>query len=318
MSRVGIVLGAGGAVGHAFHAGVLAALSDEIGWDARRAEIVVGTSAGSLTGAMLRAGFAPTDLAARALDEPLSADGQDLVRRSGLRAPAAPARPPRPAARPSSPTRLARAFWQPWRIRPGTLAAALLPAGQIPLDPLQEPFAALFDAGWPDARLWINAVDLDRGERVVFGRDGAPPATVGQAVAASCAIPAYYAPVEIGTVRYVDGGVHSPTNADVLADADLELVIVSSPMSTTRQAARRGMDAPMRHALRLTLGAEVARLRARGITVVTFAPDRADQAVMAGNPLDPTKRAPVCRQVRATTVRRLRRADLRRHLGAIA
>ena len=45
------MLGAGGAVGHAFHAGVLAALSDETGWDAGDAEVIVGTSAGSLVGA---------------------------------------------------------------------------------------------------------------------------------------------------------------------------------------------------------------------------------------------------------------------------
>ena len=57
MTRIGLVLGAGGAVGHAFHAGVLAALADETGWDAREAEVVVGTSAGSVVGALLRAGM---------------------------------------------------------------------------------------------------------------------------------------------------------------------------------------------------------------------------------------------------------------------
>jgi predicted acylesterase/phospholipase RssA len=48
MGRIAVVLGAGGTVGHAFHAGVLAALSSELGWDARRADLLVGTSAGSI------------------------------------------------------------------------------------------------------------------------------------------------------------------------------------------------------------------------------------------------------------------------------
>src|SRR5437016_10752839 len=76
--RIGLVLGAGGAVGHAFHGGVLSALSDATGWDARDAEVIVGTSAGSLVGALLRAGLSGTDLAARAMNMPLSPEGRRL------------------------------------------------------------------------------------------------------------------------------------------------------------------------------------------------------------------------------------------------
>jgi NTE family protein len=316
MARVGLVLGAGGVVGHAFHAGVLAALAEEVGWDARRADVVVGTSAGSIVGAMLRAGFPPVDLAARALDRPLSAEARRLVERSGLRPPTTVARPS-PTGGVASSARLARAFWKPWRIRPGSIAAAILPAGQLPAEPIREWMAALLGDRWPDAALWINAVDLDLGDRVVFGRAGAPAATVADAVAASCAIPAYFAPVEIAGARYVDGGVHSPTNADVLAGCELDLVIVSSPMSTTRGVVRRGVDVPMRHTLRLALAAEVARLRARGTPVVVFEPNAEDQAAMAGNPLDPARRGPVCRQVLRTTTRRLHRSELRQRLSAL-
>jgi predicted acylesterase/phospholipase RssA len=45
------------------------------------------------------------------------------------------------------------------------------------------------------------------------------PATTGQSrcpVAASCVIPAYFTPIRIDGVDYLDGGVHSPTNADLL------------------------------------------------------------------------------------------------------
>src|SRR6478672_8441398 len=78
MGQVGLVLGAGGLVGHAYHAGTLRGLAEH-GWDARRAAIVVGTSAGSGVGALLRAGLSPRDLAARVLGEPLSAEGARIV-----------------------------------------------------------------------------------------------------------------------------------------------------------------------------------------------------------------------------------------------
>ncbi len=66
MTDVGLVLGAGGVVGQAYHAGVLSALHQSAGWDPRSADIIVGSSAGSITGTMLRLGVGATDLAAMA------------------------------------------------------------------------------------------------------------------------------------------------------------------------------------------------------------------------------------------------------------
>ena len=65
-----------------------------------------------------------------------------------------------------------------------------------------------------DRRLPVCTVDAGNGRRVAFGGRSAPPASVGQAVAASCAIPAVFTPVRIGDRLYVDGGAWSPTNAD--------------------------------------------------------------------------------------------------------
>src|SRR5262245_63883401 len=61
--RVGLVLGGGGLVGQAYHAGALAALEHDTGWDARSADVIVGTSAGARTGLLLRAGYRPSELA---------------------------------------------------------------------------------------------------------------------------------------------------------------------------------------------------------------------------------------------------------------
>ena len=78
MSGVGLVLGAGGVVGQAYHAGVLAVLEHDYGWDPRTADVIVGTSAGSITGTLLRAGVPASELAAWAVRAPLSAEGMVL------------------------------------------------------------------------------------------------------------------------------------------------------------------------------------------------------------------------------------------------
>src|SRR5262245_31004064 len=88
--KVALVLGAGGIAGGAFHAGALAALQEETGWDARAADVIVGTSAGSITGATLRVGLAATDLFARAVGAPLSREGTALLARLGAQPPTLP------------------------------------------------------------------------------------------------------------------------------------------------------------------------------------------------------------------------------------
>jgi NTE family protein len=313
MPRIGIVLGAGGEVGHAFHAGVLAALADVTGWDARDAEVVVGTSAGSLVGALLRAGLSGSDLAARVAGQPLSDDGRHLLDRAeeanGHLRPI-PTRVPRRRGVPmmSSPAGLVRAALRPWNARPGTVAAALLPEGRVPTEVISVGLGPLFPT-WPDAPLWINAVELHTGRRVTFGRDLVRDVDVATAVAASCSIPGFFAPVEIDGIRFVDGGAHSPTNADLVAGIALDLVVVSSPMSIAGNAIRFAPDQPARRFARFTLAQEVARVRRTGTPVITFQPTPADLAVMGLNSMDPARRGEVARQARISAVERLARDD---------
>jgi NTE family protein len=322
MPRIGLVLGAGGAVGHAFHAGMLAGLAEVTGWDARDAEVVVGTSAGSVVGALLRAGISPPDLAAHSTDSALSEEGRRIAARAedavDHRAPI-PARPPRrlvPGV--SAPGAFVRAALQPWNVRPGALAAAALPEGRVPTELVASGLRPLFTS-WPDQPLWINAVDLERGRRVTFGRDGAPTTTdVATAVAASCAIPAFFAPVSIDGVRYVDGGVHSPTNADLLAGMNFDLVVISSPMSVARANPRFAPDQPARRLSRFRLAREVARIRRGGTPVLTFQPIDEDLAVMGLNAMDASRSADVTRQALESTRRRLARTDARDRVSILA
>jgi NTE family protein len=301
MARIGLVLGAGGVVGHAFHAGVLRALEDATGWDPSTAEIVVGTSAGSVVGALLRADR-DTDVVAQGVEgEP--------PERIPSRAPGRGSRLPRMAS-PGMFVRAAVPTFPPRPVRPGALAAAALPVGRVSTELVAAGLRPLFDGQWPSKPLWICAVRLDTGRRVVFGRKGSPPdVEVADAVAASCAIPSFFAPVSIGAVRYVDGGAHSPTNADLLAgrDLDLDLVIVSSPMSVAGNRMRPSFDLPARRISRLYLGREVARLQRRGIPVLAFQPMAADLAVMGLNAMDPSRRAAVTEQARESALRRLER-----------
>jgi len=320
--RIGLVLGAGGVVGHAYHAGVLDGLCDATGWDPRDAEVIVGTSAGSVVGGLLRAGFAPRDLAARSTGEALSPEGTALAGRSDMGGGPSrmPTRPPRRRGLPrmASPALLMRAALRPfWMNRPGVMLAGALPAGVVPTELVASGFRPLFGSDWPDGELWLATVRLRDGRRVVFGRDGAPAAHVADAVAASCAIPSFFEPVTIGGVAYVDGGAHSPTNADVLADRDLDVVIVSSPMSVAGNRLRPSLDLPARRLCRFYLGQEVGRIRRRGVPVLAFQPTADDLNVMGMNAMDPSRRGPVTTQARESTLKKLEREDTRALLSLL-
>jgi len=310
--RIGLVLGAGGAVGHAFHAGVLAALEEATGWPPDSAEVIVGTSAGSIVAALVRAGCSARDLADASLRRPVSPAGRALFERIGRRS-ALPFPGPEHAdvrRGPAAPNLLLR----PWALRPGILGAALLPAGRVPADAVATAVRNLYGGAWASRPTWICAVRLDDGRLVVFGRAGAPVASLADAVAASCAIPAFFAPVVIGGKRHVDGGVHSVTNADQVAGLALDLVLVSCPMGSVRQPVSLTIDLPLRMAVRRRLEREEAAVRRSGAEVVSFLPAPADVAAMAGNPMDRSRSPAVTGQAYESTLALLRDGRIQRRL----
>ncbi len=293
--RIGLVLGGGGVAGMAFHAGVLWALHHDLGWDGRDADVIVGTSAGSVVGALLRAGVAPEDLAAWASDATPTTGGRKF------RALMLHADHLTPVARmpvPTLPGWIALgAFAHPTQL-PAALTS-MLPHGLSD----QAPRLAIVDRlleRWPSKPLWISAVRVGDGRLTWFGRTDPAGANRGpqlradingcpetvrpaDAVAASCAIPVLARPVRIGRHRYVDGGVHSATNADALADHDLDLVIVLSPMGHTRSDAPRS---PARRVAQRRLQREVRMLRDRGVEVQVISPDTTTVRAMGWNMLE--------------------------------
>lgn len=300
MSPVAVVLGAGGAAGHAFHVGVLSALADEFGWDARAADLLIGTSAGAAVAAALRVGLHPLDMRARETGDVLSAEGAELVRVGETAIAAAHAADDLAAEesaaaladrvrriRLASPERIKQAVKAPRRVTPGSLISALVPEGRHSNRYLGAPYDELVGEHWPAGDTWLVAVELDTGERVVFGRErrGAPTARLAQAVEASCAVPGYFAPAEIDGVRYVDGGVHSTTNADLagaMSGSGRRLVIVSAPMSAHAPTLQISARSAVRQFARRTLESEAAALRALEFDVVTFQPSPEVRAAMGG------------------------------------
>lgn len=259
MTQRALVLGGGGITGIAWEWGVLAGLV-AAGVDLTDADLVVGTSAGSVVGAQVAAGqdveqryraqLAPPD------GEIAAAFGPGLMLRYGL-AMVGPRTPQRVRARIGRLAVRARTGSESERVK---VIETRLPVRE-----------------WPDRSLLITAVDAETGEFRVF--DSAAGVSLVLAVAASCAVPGVWPPVTIDGCRYMDGGIRSGANADLAAGHDRVVVLAPLP---------RGMG-PM-----TGVDTQVDALRARS-QVALVTPDRAALRSFGRNLLDPAKRAAAAR-----------------------
>jgi NTE family protein len=281
MTRRGLVIGAGGVTGLAWSCGTLAALEQATGWDPRTADVLLGTSQGAFLSGLLACGIGTDDLGRWYR--------RDLPDAHALRA--RPERTPRPQPTgrlplPASPGLLLRAVGRR-RIAPVAALSGLLPAGAGSLDTFLAPLAAVAgDADWvPHPATWVTALDYDTGRRVCFGAPGQPRPPVLEAVRASCTVPGQFPPVRIGGHRYIDGGAHATTNADLLLDAGLDEVVVLAPMA--------GEGGLLRRIAQRDLRAECRRLERAGMTVQVLIPSYGDRALMEERPLDLAARAAI-------------------------
>ena len=272
-----LVLGGGGVLGEVWMSAVLAGIEEASGFDARRCEGYVGTSAGSIVGAALAGGVRPDarlgQLPEQPPDEEVVADGPGLATRT-LRAGVATAAAPVAA--------IALPTMAPGGAFVRRLALGRVPRGTRSLGGLGAQIDSM-GARW-DGRLAVAAVELESGRRVMFGRQGAPEASVGQAVEASCAIPAYYRPVEIGGRTYVDGGAWSPTNMDTASVGRGMQVLCLNP---TGSVSAFGL------ASRSVARVEALVLERRGARVQIVPPDEGSVAAIGPNLMDPRRRREV-------------------------
>ncbi|MBK5307464.1 MAG: patatin-like phospholipase family protein [Frankiaceae bacterium] len=307
MTRRGLVLGAGGVLGAAWTIGALAAVEEEYGWDARDAEVLIGTSAGSVLAAFLGCGVGVEQL---------------LNHQRGVVAPGGPeiafdpdrdsggALPPRPKLRIGSPRGALSSAMRPWKVTPMAALSTVLPQGRGSLAALGQLVEAVRpDGGWADhPRTWIVTMDYDSGRRVAFGRDGAPKAELRDAVTASCAIPGWYSPVAIAGRRYVDGGACSPTSIDLVTRLELDEVVVLSPMSSLRYdrpaAVAARIERRFRRLSTKRVIGEVKKVAATGTKVTLLGPGAEDLEIIGANMMDPRRRE----QVLETALRTSREA----------
>jgi len=272
-----LVLGAGGVLGEAWLSGVLAGIEDAAGVDLREVESLVGTSAGAIVAASLAAGRCPRRPGPASDDPGRPADpaarGLASATRSALKRVSAPAVA---GAAPLVPLVVAAAAPGGALLRAGILSR--VPRAGQRLDALRERVDS-WSPGW-DGQLRVCVLDRARGRRVVLGTPGAPDATVGEAVAASCAVPWLFAPVTIAGREYVDGGVWSPTNLDAAPAGRGTHVLCLTP--TGGANVPRSVWGALRAAGRTGAEVEALALRRRGARVQVIGPD-ADTAHAMGD-----------------------------------
>ncbi len=262
MTRTALVLGGGGVTGIAWELGLLHGLA-EAGVDLGTADLVVGTSAGSVVGAQLTGGRDLAELYAGQLRPATGEVAASLGALTLLR---------------MAPAMLLPGGSRAKRRRVGSMALrAHPPAGPGEAEPRVEVIRGrLGDVDWPERDLVVTAVDATTGELVRFTRDSG--ADLVHAVAASCAVPLVWPPVVVDGRPHVDGGLRSTANADLAAGADRVVVLAPIPRSLSRST---------------SIAAQLDRI-APGRSVVV-SPDTRAAADIGRNVLDPAKRADAAR-----------------------
>jgi len=295
--RWGLVLGCGGA----WSIAALASLQEQLAWDPRDAEFIVGTSAGAVLAALLGGGVSVDRLLACQRNETDTDCEWNHDTDTGG------ALPPRPGFAPTG----ARLAWHGLRGRTSMLTAlcGLAPRGRFDMTPFRRLIDGVATPGqWsahPGVR--IMAVDTGTSARTAFGAPDAPPAALNDAVCASYGVPGWCPPVVIGGRSYIDGGVASPTSADRLVDTDLDEVVVLAPMASRQPDTPRSPPAKVERRVRRTMTAivdrEVAALAATGKRVIRLEPGAEDLQAIGFNMMDPARRRRVLETALHTTPR---------------
>jgi NTE family protein len=256
-----LVLGGGGVAGIAWELGVLSALQDA-GVDLGAADLVVGTSAGSVVGTFVRAGavqqayeqqHAPLPTT---YQEPAAIDPEAVQQRIGAALQGATGD-------------------QDARARLGH-AAQQVTGGQTDEERTATFAQTLPSTEWPERPLAVTTIDATDGTfRVLTAADGIP---LPRAVAASCSVPMVWSPVTLDGRPYVDGGMRSGTNADVAAGHERVLVVACGPEGPSP--------------LGPWLDIAVEGLRAGGSSVETIVADSAAQRAFGANSLSLSTQRP--------------------------
>lgn len=291
-------------MGAAWMIGALDALERHGGLRPAETAEILGTSVGSLVAVMVAAGVPTEAMAAYAVGE---SDG---------------------ALEPHHDATAVRLTRLPLSPRPGSLSMALrarggagrltglLPRGVVSTEGIASLVHRVVGERWPEGLIRIVACEYASGDRVELGPGREPACPPAAAVAASCAIPGFYAPVAIGGRDFVDGGIHSHSNLDLLAGSQLDAVIAVNPMSAGAWVGGGGLReraaALRRRRSAARLEAEAQLLRSGGVQVLVLEPAFSDIAAMGSNMMARDRRGEVIEAGRASTERALRRLGRKR------
>ena len=263
-----IVLGGGGVAGIAWELGVLATLEDA-GVDLGAADLVVGTSAGSVVGTFVRHGGVQAAFEQQISPLPTTYEEPGVIDAEGMQ-------------RAFEQALAGMTSEQDGRARLGQ-AALRVTTGQTDDQRVATFGETLPSSEWPDRPFAVTTVDATDGTfRVLTAADGIP---LPRAVASSCSVPLVWSPVMIDGRPYVDGGVRSGTNADVAAGHERVLVIACGP------------EAPS--PLGPWLDEAVETLRAAGSSVEVVVADSASQQAFGTNSLSLSTQRPAAEAGRA-------------------
>jgi NTE family protein len=273
-----LVLGGGGPVGVAWEVGLAAGLEQE---DVRLADadLFVGTSAGSIVGAMLALGRPTAELLA----------AQHAI--AGEEAPAGTT----DGAFDLAPLvqefiKLYTSEAPPQQLRADIGRFAL--GAKVALT--EEAWLATFEnneliamGAWPAKPYTCTAIDAETGEFVTWSKDSGVP--IARAIASSCAVPGIFPPVTLNGRRYIDGGMKSATNAELAAGHDR--VIVVSVTAGMERAANAFPAIAAR--LKQRMDDELGAITSKGGEVEMIIPDDESQAAFGTNLMDFNRRGEI-------------------------
>ncbi|MCG8673325.1 MAG: patatin-like phospholipase family protein [Pseudomonadales bacterium] len=287
-----LVLGCGGVAGGAWTIPTLASLQQQLDWDARDAEIIVGTSVGALLASLIGAGVSVETLLASQKGETEHHEFPwDHQQDWGTWY------PPLPKLKLSAQQLIKHGLTGKASLV--TAISGALPSGQMPLDShdrVIRHFAG--EEEWVSHNAtWIIAVEDNSGERVAFGHHMAPNIPIEKAVRASYAVPGWCPPVEHGNSIYMDGGIASPTSADLLVNEEIDEVVVLAPMASSNtdnpNSLLSKIERKARNYMTGIVDREIAMLRNAGKKVIRLEPGPKDLSAIGFNMMDHRRRTRV-------------------------
>ncbi|MFS8115426.1 patatin-like phospholipase family protein [Rhizobium jaguaris] len=246
MSRA-VVISGGAPLAVAWECGLVSGLAQS-GLSLSTADFFLGTSAGAIVGAQIAAGLDPIKMA-------------EAIMVEATRTPGAASNSPHLMAAIAKLPELFAKAQKSERERIEVGAHALAASTPDDLQTHVGRFSTIVGANnWPET-IGIVVVDVADGKARVLRQDCG--VTLGTAVAASSSLPGLHPTVPIGGKHYMDGGLRSAANADLVGQFDTVLILSFNPAG------------PAGERMIFRTAAQVDELLAAGMHVLAVTPDEA-------------------------------------------